>query len=198
MSTNPERRLAAVMYAELRNFTRLSEVLEPDRVLALANEFFAFAAKAAQANDGMVVMVHNDTVLAAFDAGTPVEFSNSALIAARAIQTQFAPIGERWKTEYGLPAAVSLGVHIGETVFGMAGLPGAQQFTALGDAVSIAERLVHRARNGEIVISLDLMKALKARVETLGAEELPVLELGGKRPALPIYGMVLETRLDFT
>ena len=198
MSTTPERRLAAVMYAELRNFTRLSEVLQPDRVLALANEFFAFAAKAAQANDGMVVMVHNDTVLAAFDAGSPVEFANSALIAARAIQTQFAPIGERWKTEYGLPAAVSLGVHIGETVFGMAGLPGAQQFTALGDCVSIAERLVHRARNGEIVISLDLMKALKAKVETLGAEELPVLELGGKRPALPIYGMVLETRLDFT
>jgi len=134
MSTNPERRLAAVMYAELRNFTRMSEVLQPDKVLALANEFFAFAAKAAQANEGMVVMVHNDTVLAAFDAGSPVEF----------------------------------------------------------------ERLVHRARNGEIVISLDLMKALKARVETLGAEELPVLELGGKRPALPIYGMVLETRLDFT
>jgi hypothetical protein len=25
-----------------------------------------------------------------------------------------------------------------------------------------------------------------------------VLELGGKRPPLPIYGMVLETRLDFT
>ena len=47
------------------------------------------------------------------------------------------------------------------------------------------------------MISLDLMKALKAKVETLGAEELPVLELG-KRPALPIYGMVLETRLDFT
>ena len=198
MSTSPERRLAAVLYAELRNFTRLSEVLQPDRVLALANEFFAFTAKAAQANDGMVVMVHNDTVLAAFDAGGAEEFANNALTAARAIQTQFAPIGERWKTEYGLPAAVSLGVHIGETVFGMAGLPGAQQFTALGDAVSIAERLVHRARNGEIVISLDLMKALKARVETLGAEELPVLELGGKRPALPIYGMVLETRLDFT
>ena len=197
MSTTPERRLAAVMYAELRNFTRLSEVLQPDRVLALANEFFAFAAKAAQANDGMVVMVHNDTVLAAFDAGSPVEFANSALIAARAVQTQFAPIGERWKTEYGLPAAVSLGVHIGETVFGMAGLPGAQQFTALGDCVSIAERLVHRARAGEIVVSFDVMKALGPAARALGAQELPVLELA-RRPAIPIYGILLETRLDFT
>jgi adenylate cyclase len=194
----PERRLAAVMYAELRNFTRLSEVLQPDRVLALVNEFFALTANAAQANDGMVVSVHNDSLLAAFDAGGAEEFANSALGAARAIQQQFGAIGERWKTEYGLPAAVSLGMHIGETVFGMAGAPGAPQFTALGDSVSIAERLVHRARAGEIVISLDLMKALRAKVETLGAEELPVLELGGKRPPLPIYGMVLETRLDFT
>ncbi|HWV90398.1 MAG TPA: hypothetical protein VNZ59_09960, partial [Burkholderiales bacterium] len=62
MNTAPERRLAAVMYAELRNFTRLSEVLQADRVLALTNEFFALAANAAQANDGIVVSVHNDSV----------------------------------------------------------------------------------------------------------------------------------------
>jgi hypothetical protein len=43
-----------------------------------------------------------------------------------------------------------------------------------------------------------VMKALGAAVQTLGAEELPPLELGGKRPPLPIYGMLLETRLDFT
>jgi adenylate cyclase len=186
------------MYAELRNFTRLSEVLQADRVLALTNEFFALAANAAQANDGIVVSVHNDSVLAAFDAGSAEEFAQNALKAARAIQGQFGAIGERWKTEYGLPAAVSLGVHIGETVFGMAGAPASQQFTALGDCVSIAERLVHRARAGEIVMSLDVMKALGPAVKSLGAGELPALELGGKRPPLPIYGMLLETRLDFT
>ena len=86
MSTTPERRLAAVMYAELRNFTRLSEALQPDRVLALTNEFFALVANAAQASDGLVVSVHNDSVLAAFDAGGAEEFANSALKAARAIQ----------------------------------------------------------------------------------------------------------------
>jgi adenylate cyclase len=196
--SNPERRVAAVMYAELRNFTRLSEVLQPDKVITLVNEFFALAGHAVFASTGKVITVHNDSLLAAFTAGKRAEFANGALKAARAIQAQFAPIGERWKTEYGLAAAVSLGVHIGETVFGMAGPTGAQQFSALGDCVSVAERLVHRARAGEIVISLDLMRALGAVVESLGAEELPVLELGGKRPPLPIYGMVLETRLDFT
>jgi class 3 adenylate cyclase len=68
---------------------------------------------------------------------------------------------------------------------------------AFGDPVSVAERLVHRARNGEIVISLPVMKALGAEVAALGAEELPPLELAKRQP-IPIYGIVLETRLDFT
>jgi hypothetical protein len=43
-----------------------------------------------------------------------------------------------------------------------------------------------------------VMKALGAAVATLGAEELPALELGGKRRPLPIYGKLLESRRDFT
>ena len=197
MANIPERRTAAVLYAELRNFTRLSEMLPPDKVLGLANEFFALTGRAVIASGGKVLSVHNDSQLAAFvgDAGA---FAAGALKAAQAIQAEFGPLGERWQKDYGLPAAVALGVHAGEAVFGMAGPQGAQQFVAFGDCVSVAERLVHRARAGEIVVSIDVMKALGAAVGTLGAEELPALELGGKRPPLPIYGMLLETRLDFT
>jgi class 3 adenylate cyclase len=198
MAQKPERRPAAVLYAELRNFTRLSEVLQPDKVLDLANEFFSLAARAIKDNTGKVLSVHNDGLVAAFVAGEPKQSNDAAIKTAQVIQNEFGPIGERWQKDYGLPAAVSAGIHTGETVFGLAGPQGAQQFVGFGDSVSIAERLVHRARAGEIVISLDVMKALGAAVQTLGAEELPPLELGGKRPALPIYGMLLETRLDFT
>jgi len=192
----PVRRRAAILYAELRNFTRLSEVLEPAKVLQLANDFFTLAAKSALTNDGEVLSVHNDALLAAFHADGR-ESAERAVKAAQVIQRDFGTMGEKWKTEYGLPAAVGLGVHLGEAVFGMAGPADKQQFVALGDCVSIAERLVHRARTGEIVISFDVMKALGPLVKTLGAHELPPLELPGREP-LPIYGMVLETRLDFT
>ncbi|HVJ12887.1 MAG TPA: hypothetical protein VNC62_15055, partial [Burkholderiales bacterium] len=75
---------------------------------------------------------------------------------------------------------------------------GAQQFIAFGDCVSIADRLVHRARAGEVVISFEVIKLLgSTAAQSLGLEELPALQLG-KRPPLPIYGLVLETRLDFT
>lgn len=187
----PERRQAAIVYAELRNFTRMSEVLDPAKVLALANEFFALAAQCVKAQRGRPLTIQNDSLLAVFDA------AGDAVKAAQQLQREFEPLGERWKTEYGLPAAVALGVHAGEAVLGMAGPPAAQQYVAFGDCVSVAERLVHRARAGEIVISLDVMKALGPAVRELGATELPPLEIP-RRAALPIYGMVVDTRLDFT
>jgi adenylate cyclase len=195
--SDPERRQAALLLVELRNFTRLSEVLQPDKVLDLANDFFSLAAMAVTANRGKVLSVQNDMLVAAFSSAERKEFSGRALKAAQDVQREFGTLGERWKTEYGLPAAVSSALHLGEAVFGMAGPIGNQQFVAFGDCVSITDRLVHRARAGEIIISLDFMKALGATVQTLGADELPPLELP-KRPAVLIYGLPLETRLDFT
>jgi adenylate cyclase len=198
MAAKPERRAAALLYAELRNFTRLSEALQPDRVLGLANEFFALASRQVIAGAGNVIGVHNDSLIASFVEGEARQFNDAALKTAQAIRGEFSAIGERWEKEYGLAAAVALGLHSGEAVFGLAGPLGAQQFVVFGDVVSVAERLVHRARAGEIVMSADVVKAIGTGVGELGAEALPPLELGGKRAPLQIYGMVLETRLDFT
>ena len=186
-----ERRGVGVLYAELRNFTRLSEVLDPAKVMELANEFFTLAARFMTAHSGKVLAVQNDSVLGIFTAAA------DAVVAAQAVQREFPAIGERWQNEYGLPAAVALGAHLGEAVLGMAGPPGAQQYVAFGDCVSIAERLVHRARAGELVLSHDLITALGVEPESIEAKALPPLELA-RRPAIAIYGIVLETRLDFT
>ena len=185
------------MYAELRNFTRLSEVLPPDKVLELANDFFSFCAMAVTANKGKVLSVQNDALLAAFATGEHKEFSQRALKSARDLTREFGSLGEQWKTQYGLAAAVASAVHLGEAVFGMGGPVGAQQFVAFGDCVSVCERLVHRARAGEIILSGDVLTALGPAADTLGAKPLPPLELA-KRPAIPLYGILLDRRLDFT
>jgi class 3 adenylate cyclase len=167
-------------------------------VLTLANEFFALCARVVIAEGGRVLSVHNDSLLAAFFDDEPKTCNKNAVKAAKGIRGAFGSIGEPWQKQYGLPAAVAVGVHAGEVVFGMAGPLGAQQFIAFGDCVSIADRLVHRARAGEVVISFEVIKELgSTAAQSMGLEELPALELG-KRPPLPIYGLVLETRLDFT
>jgi adenylate cyclase len=197
ITTKPERREAAMLNAELRNFTRLSEMLPPEKVLELANDFFSLCAMTVTANAGKVLSVQNDMLVGAFATGARKDFAAKALKSAQDLQREFGTLGEQWKTQYGLPAAVSCAVHLGEAVFGHAGPIGAQQFVAFGDCVSIAERLVHRARAGEVILSVDVMQALGAAAQSLGAQKLPPLELA-KRPPIALYGIVLETRLDFT
>jgi adenylate cyclase len=149
------------------------------------------------ANAGKVLSVQNDMMVAAFATGDRKEYAGRALKAAQDLQREFGTLGEQWKKDFGLPAAISAALHLGEAVFGMAGPIASQQFVAFGDCVSVTERLVHRARAGEVILSLDFMKALGASAQTLGAEELPPLEIH-KRAPIPIYGMALEKRLDFT
>ncbi|HZQ73242.1 MAG TPA: adenylate/guanylate cyclase domain-containing protein [Burkholderiales bacterium] len=189
-----ERKPAAILYAELRNFTRMSEMLEPGRVLALANEFFNLVARAADMCGGKVLWVQNDTLVLAFASSNAPQFTQQAFQAAQVVQREFGAVAQKWQAEYGLQAAVALGLHLGDTVFGMAGPEGAQHFTAFGDTVSITERLVHRARAGEIVLSGAVTQAMGG---TSGARALPPLELGRRAPVV-IYGILLDTRLDFT
>jgi adenylate cyclase len=195
--TLAERSSAAILYIELRNFTRLSEILEPERVLQLASSFFSLAGAAVKAHQGEIFSLQNDALVAAFRSGKAGQSAAQAIETAQTLLREFAPVGERWQTDYGLPAALAAGVHLGDTIFGMAGPQGGEQYIAFGDTVSIAERLVHRARAGEIVFSVQVAHSLGAVAPTLGAGPLPPLDLG-RRPAIPIYGILLETRLDFT
>jgi len=192
--TKAERKPAAILVAELRNFTRMSDMLEPERVLRLANEFFALAARATEMCGGRVISVQNDTLLLTFDSSSPSQFCQQAFQAAQVVQREFGAVADKWQQEYGLQVAVALGLHVGETVFGVAGPPGAERPVAFGDAISIADRLVHRARAGEIVLSSTVTRSIGG---TSGARPLPPLELGRRQPIV-IYGIVLDTRLDFT
>jgi class 3 adenylate cyclase len=192
-----ERCQAVILQAELRNFTRLSEMLDADRVLQLVSTFFSLAGAAVKAHGGEVFSVQNDSLVAAFRTGKPAELAVQALNTAQAQLRDFAPLGERWNTDYGLPATLSVGLHLADTIFGMAGPQAGEQYVAFGDSVSITERLVHRARAGEIVFSAEIAKALGDAARALEAKSLPPLDLG-RRPAMAIYGILLETRLDFT
>ena len=195
---NPaERTPAVILFAELRNFTSMSEMLDAARVLALADQFFDCAAGAVQANGGEVIGVHNDSLLAAFRRGTPAEQARNAVRAAQRMATDFDPAGQAWQRDYGLRAAISIGVHLGDAVFGEAGPAGQRNAVVFGDCVSVTERLVHRARAGELVLSHAVMAVVSVAELELDAQALPPLELHN-RPPIRIFGVLRDDRLDFT
>ena len=188
---------AVVLFAELRNFTRMSEMLEPDRVLALADQFFECAAGAIQAQGGEILEVHNDSLMAAFRKGKAPEQSRAAVRAAQQLFGDFDALAQAWERDYGLRTAIAVGVHHGPVVLGEAGPAVHRGQAALGDCISIAERLMHRARAGELVLSDAVMGVVSVAELELDAEPLPPLELHN-RPAIRIYGVLRDDRLDFT
>jgi adenylate cyclase len=189
----PERGPMVILFAETRGFTGTSAMLEPSIVMARVSEFFDLVAAAVEAHQGVVVNVLNDTVTATF-AGK--EDAQRAVRAAEEILSKFDPFAQAWERDYGVHTAVAVGMHRGDAIAGPAGGPGKQDFV-FGDCVSIAERLLHRARAGEFVLSEAMIKVLKESGLPLKAVELPPLELSRRAP-IRIFGMVLDTRLDFT
>jgi len=196
-SSTTERRQATLLCTELRGLARMSEALEPRLVLALANEFFSFAAALVTAQGGEAVTSQHEMLLSAFTRGNPSQASQQAVRAAQRIQADFPALAEKWRLDYGLRTAAAQGLHLGEVVIGMAGLPGMERRVAFGDSVSLAQCMLNRARAGEFVMSDAVMGALSVENLDLDAEPLPQLDLPRRSP-IRIYGVLMEGRLDFT
>jgi class 3 adenylate cyclase len=180
------RGVAVFLYAELRGFTGMAQMLEPQTVLGLLQDFHAFTAERIRAHGGRVLHRLGDTLLAVFEGPRDVA---GAVKASQAIVQDFAQIEQAWREGYGLNTAISMGLHRGEAVL----TPG----EAIGECVGIAQRLLQRARAGEFVLSTAILDALIDADVELDAEPLPPLETP-RRPAMRIYGVLINERLDFT
>ena len=190
----PVRTPVVILFAETRGFTRTSEMLEPSVVLARVSEFFALVWAAVERNGGAVRNVLNDNLVASF-AGA--DNARRAVQAAQDIQQDFAAFEEALEHGYGIRAAVAIGLHAGDAVVGLAGGPMLGQSLIIGDSVSVAERLLHRARAGEYVLSKALMDTLAAAGFAPEAKELPPLEMPRRDP-MRLFGVLRDARLDFT
>lgn len=190
----PCRATALILFAQLRGFTRMVEILEPPVVLARASEFLALVAAAVERHEGSVVNTLNDTLMATFAGEGDAQ---RAVQAAQEIRRDFTILKAAWQRDHGIRAAVAMGLHGGAAVIGLAGDPLPERLLVIGDCVSLAEHLLHRARAGEFVASQTIMDSLAASRFALEAKELPLFKIPRREP-MRIFGVVLETRLDFT
>ena len=188
------RATLVILYVETRGFTRMSEILEPAVVLARIAEFFVLVKATIERHEGTVRDLLNDNLLATF--GGPAN-AQHAVEAAQDIQREFAALEEAWQRDYGFHTAVAIGLHSSDVVVGALSNPLPAQVLIIGDGLSIAERLLHMARPGEIVLSKPILDALVTADFALTTEELPALTVS-KRDPIPLYGVMRDTQLDFT
>lgn len=188
---------AAVMFADMRGFTSISEQLPPAQVVELLNEFFACLTSITFEYDGTVFNMAGDSLMVGF--GVPVEQSDGAqraVLAARQMLTKFQVLADRWKVRHNIETGLGIGINVGEVIAGNIGSPAYMNYTIIGDTVNVASRLGQRARAGEMLFSDAVKKALDETGFDVEALALPPLILRGRSTPIDIFCVPSAERVD--
>jgi adenylate cyclase len=134
---------AALLYADLRGFTALSESNPPAAVISALNAWFDRIAGAVHAFGGEVLKFIGDGVLAIFPVvgGARRDACVAALRAVSAAGAGMAHLDEARRQQGLPPLPFGAALHLGEILWGNIGAADRLDFTAIGPAVNLVSRL---------------------------------------------------------
>ncbi len=133
---------AALLYADLRNFTGLSEVTEPAAMIAALDAWFDRVAGAIHAFGGEVLKFIGDGLLAIFPVtDAPAVACEAALRSVTAARAGMAHLDAAREAEGLPPLPFGTALHLGDVLWGNIGAVDRLDFTAIGPAVNLVSRL---------------------------------------------------------
>ncbi|MGB9722949.1 MAG: adenylate/guanylate cyclase domain-containing protein [Chloroflexia bacterium] len=194
-----ERRTASMLFADIRDFTRLSEEYDPEAMVRILNEYFTAIVEVAQAHGGMVNKFGGDSTLVVFGAPAPhPDHAERALETALEMRRRLAQINAERLTRGEVPIRMGIGINTGEVVAGTVGSPDRLEYTVIGDAVNLSARI--QGLNKEfpeydILISEYTYQALPER-ERYTMRNLGKMALKGKSEAVGIYAVLGRSESD--
>ncbi|NKW78516.1 adenylate/guanylate cyclase domain-containing protein [Rhodobacteraceae bacterium R_SAG7] len=133
---------AAIIFADMRGFTRKSGVLSEERLLTVMGNYFEMVVSAIQDNGGVVLKFMGDGILAYFNGDHDADSACEAA-AASALQS-LSKLKQHNTDEVKQgrePIDFVIGVDFGEVTFGNIGSPDRLDFTVVGQAVNVASRI---------------------------------------------------------
>jgi adenylate cyclase len=167
---------AALLFADLRGFTELSESNPPAAVISALDAWFDRIAGPVHAFGGEVLKFIGDGVLAIFPVvgGSPRGACDAALRAVAAARIGMAHLDEA-RREQGLPPLpFGAALHLGEMLWGNIGAADRLDFTAIGAAVNLVSRLegLCRPLDKAVLVSGTFAAEAGASLIPLGTHEL--------------------------
>ena len=171
------RKLVTVLFADVSGFTAFSEHMDAEDVANVVNRLWVRADRIIQEYGGRIDKHIGDAVMALWGAETAREDdAERAVRAALKIQTAF-------KENTGqLPIRLKVGVNSGQVLLSEIGTQG--EFTAMGDTVNTASRLVHSANGGETLISHDTYQLVRG---VFDVQKQTLITVKGKSEPLQTY-----------
>jgi adenylate cyclase len=151
-----QEREIAVLFADLRGFSRLAENRLPYDVVFVLNRYFDAMGRAIEAAGGHVDKFIGDGVMALFGVGGDArDGARRALDAARRMDRALAELNETLSGEIGQKLRIGIGIHAGPAIVGEMGYGRTTGLTAIGDTVNVASRIeaLCKPYGAELVVS---------------------------------------------
>ena len=180
-----ERKEITILFADVVSFTRLTERLEPERVVAILNELFTIITEIVFQHGGIIDKFIGDAAMALW--GAPEAQPDGPLRAAQAADAiaRWLEVGNaRWRKELGHDVELAMALHTGVAVVGNIGSEKRMEYTAIGSAVNICARLEQIAQPQQILLTRDTRDRLQGAFETVS---LGHVALRGRTDATEVF-----------
>ena len=178
-----ETRMVTVLFADIRGFTKFTEVHTANEVIKTLNRIFKPLSNLIFAYRGTFDKYLGDGLMAFY--GAPISEADDA---QRAVDTAFAMqrLFKTLRESSGIELEgldLGIGLHSGEAVVGNIGSDFVMDYTVVGDAVNVAKRLQEAAEEGQILIS----EATCDQVGGVMGTKLEPIHLPGRQEPVTAY-----------
>jgi adenylate cyclase len=184
-----EKKEITILFSDIRNFTSLSESMEPESLLSLLNSFLDPMTKEILKHGGMMDKYIGDAIMALYNVPLDqLEHEKAASRSALALMEVLARINR----EFHIHLDIGIGIHTGDAIIGNIGSQIRFDYTAIGDSVNLASRLegLTKSYRANIILSENTANKLD---ETFLLRPLDKVRVKGKQESVFIYELMSLT-----
>jgi len=137
-----KEREITVLFADIRNFTGMSEDMAPTEVVRILNAYFSVVSQEIVGHGGMIDKYIGDAIMAFW--GAPLDEpkqADRAVRAALAMVRAVEVLNATARRRGDLPLQIGIGIYTGKAVVGNIGSTQHVNYTAIGDTVNAASRI---------------------------------------------------------
>jgi adenylate cyclase len=183
------KQIVTVMFSDIRNFTTMSEQLQPEQVVELLNEYFQDMTDVIFAHDGTVDKFIGDAIMAVF--GAPVAHDDDPLRAVKSgldMLQALETLNAKWAVQGRRTIAIGVGINTGDAIVGNMGSTQAMGYTVIGDTVNLASRLegLNKELKTSLLISESTYRYVKDHIE---ATPYSGVKVKGKAEEMTVYAV---------
>ncbi|HET9988451.1 MAG TPA: adenylate/guanylate cyclase domain-containing protein, partial [Kofleriaceae bacterium] len=174
-----------MLFSDIRGFTTMSDGRPAQEIVNTLNEYFEVMVDILFKYTGTLDKFVGDEIIGLF--GAPIALDDApfkAVACALAMLQALEEFNRTRAAENQSPIRIGIGINTGNVITGSIGSTRALQYTAIGDAMNVASRLVNVAASGEIIVSESTYRAVAGRVE---ATALPPVKVKGKAEELKVF-----------